>query len=290
MRPTVSWTRPLWSPLSLTSPSLTRRALAVGLALCLVASPALAAKITIPIVARPAQPAAVAGWSGNLTTLAQNATNVPPNPLPGAQVPAWIGINFSKHHIIAQTNLQVVAALAINAQAGNQGMRDRLVAAIRTISAGAAGGPPAAWNLGPVVWAQVNLFEGPTGFYRSDDPGEGNETTRPRSFDQTRWTRLQTAMQAIGNVRTGGSSSSFETSTDALNQQQTGGKTGFQKIVEAFEALAAFPAHGTVSPFAAPDWVDNGNNAIQLSSLVVYNQSQIQIALAQAKKNAYRVK
>jgi hypothetical protein len=251
-------------------------------------------KVSIPIAPRPAQAAAVAGWSANLTGLV-----APPGGVLGGKVLAagvtsasWIGINFAKHHIVPQTYLQVVAGLAINTSAGTDALRSRLTTAIKAIAAGAAGGPPNAWNLGPVVWAPVNLFEGPTGFLRSDDPGDGPEPNKPKSFDASRWKLLLTATAAVDGVKEKLSDTSFDTSTDSLNKQQSGGKTGFQKIVEAFEALATYVKtnNPTVSPFAAADWVNNAGTAINLADLIGYSNSQVVAVLVNAKKGAYQLK
>lgn len=260
-------------------------------AFLLVGSQAWAgSKVTVRLVARPAQAAAVNGWSGYLDTAAQNALNGK-QLAPGQTRANWIGINFSKHHIVPQTHLQVIAGLAIHADAGTPELRTRLVTAIRAISAGAAGGPPAAWNLGPVVWAPINLFEGPTGSYRSDDPKDGGERTKPKSFDSTRWTRLQavnTAITGLGSIN----GDVFETNTDSLNKMKPGGKTGFQLLVEAVEGLAALVEAGAVSvhPFAETDWVDAQSKAINLSNLIAYNNSLVQVSILDAKRNAYRLK
>ncbi|MEM5473938.1 hypothetical protein WNZ14_19605 [Hoeflea sp. AS60] len=255
----------------------------------LAVTAAQAEKVTVKIVPRPAQAAAVTGWSPQLNTdvaaaltgkaLAAGVTNA-----------TWTGRNFAKHHIIPQTYLQAAAGLALLNTVGDQSLRDRLVAAIRTISAGAAGGPPAAWNLGPVVWAPINLFEGPDGFYRSDDPGEGGEKTRPRSFDQTRWTLLQTALKSLENAGKM-TAQAYTSSTDYLNKMQKGGKTGFGIIVEAFEGLANFQGgQAGVSAFARTDWVDNSSNTFVVADLIVYLNSQVVAQLSGAKKNAYHLR
>ncbi|MFL5346456.1 MAG: hypothetical protein ACJ8AT_16845 [Hyalangium sp.] len=249
-------------------------------------------KVTVQLVARPTQAAAVTGWSAHLDTAAQNAIAASGKPLVTGQTRAtWIGINFSKHHIVPQTYLQVIAGLSINADAGTPELRTRLVTAIRGIAAGAAGGPPAAWNLGPVVWAPINLFEGPTGSYRSDDPKEGSENVKPKSFDNTRWTRLQaikTALTGLGSIN----GEVFETNTDKLNQMQRGGKTGFQLLVEAVEGLAALAeaAPVPVQPFVETDWVDAQNKQINLSNLIGFRNSEVQVSLLDAKRNAYHLR
>ncbi len=255
----------------------------------LAVTAAQAEKVTVKIVPRPAQAAAVAGWSPQLTTdvtaaltgkaLAAGVTNA-----------TWTGRNFAKHHIIPQTFLQAAAGLALLNTVGDQSLRDRLVAAIQTIAAGAAGGPPAAWNLGPVVWAPINLFEGPDGYYRSDDPGEGGEKTRPRSFDQTRWKLLQTALTALENAGSM-TAQAYTSSTDNLNKMQKGGKTGFGMIVEAFEALANFQAgQPGVSALARTDWVDNSGNGFVVADLIVYMNSEVVAQLSGARKQAYHLR
>jgi hypothetical protein len=252
--------------------------------LLLAANTAFAGKVTVPIGARPAQPAAVDGWSGEVTAAAHTA-------LTGKTMAAgdteaqWIGINFSKHHILPQTYLQVVAGLSVEAQAGNADLRTRLVAAICRLAAGNAGGPPAAWSLGPVAWSPVNLFEGPTGFYRSDDPGEGGETSKPKSFDATRWQKLQTLKGAVDNLGAI-AGAQFETSTDKLNKQQTGGKTGFQKLVEAFEALD----NAVVRPFTNTDWVSGAGGPFNVADLIVFRDSKVAVAISPSKKNGYKLK
>lgn len=272
-----------------TSIRLTAFPVLIALILLMSAAAAHAGKITIQIVARPAQAAAVAGWSAQLEADAGTAL-AGEEMAPGVTVPIWIGVNFAKHHIIPQTYLQAVAGLAITSTAGNQGQRDRLVTAIRTISAGPAGGPPGQWNLGPVVWAPINLFEGPDGFYRSDDPGEGGETKKPKSFDELRWSLLQNALKSLTN---GGimAPKSYTTSTDYLNKMQKGGKTGFEIIVEAFEALAAYRGgQPDVSPFSITDWVGQGNRPINLKDLIVYVNSLVVARLSQKMKNAYHLR
>ncbi|WP_299860400.1 hypothetical protein [uncultured Hoeflea sp.] len=272
-----------------TSIRLTAFPVLVALILLMSAAAAHAGKITIQIVARPAQAAAVAGWSAQLEADA-GAALAGKEMAPGVTVPIWIGVNFAKHHIIPQTYLQAVAGLAITSTAGNQGQRDRLVTAIRTISAGPAGGPPGQWNLGPVVWAPINLFEGPDGFYRSDDPGEGGETKKPKTFDQLRWSLLQDALKSLTN---GGimAPKSYTTTTDYLNKMQKGGKTGFEIIVEAFEALAAYRGgQAGVSPFSTTDWVGQGNRPIDLEDLIVYVNNLVVARLSQKMKNAYHLR
>lgn len=263
--------------------------LTITITLVLTASAVQAGKVTVKIVSRPAQAAAVAGWSQQLTVDATAALTGKPL-APGVTVPIWIGVNFAKHHIIPQTYLQAAAGLALLSDAGTQALRDRLVTSIRAISAGPAGGPPLAWNLGPVVWAPINLFEGPDGFYREDDPGEGGETKKPKSFDQARWALLQTALTSL---TTGGkmAPSVYTTSTDYLNKMQKGGKTGFTMIVEAFEGLATYQrGQPGVSPFARTDWIDRSNQTINLDNLIVYVNSQVVARLAQARKQAYHLR
>lgn len=250
---------------------------------------AQAGKVTIKIVPRPAQAAAVAGWSPQLTVdvaaaLAGKAL------APGVTNATWTGRNFAKHHIIPQTYLQAVAGLALLSDVGNPNLRDRLVTAIRAISAGVAGGPPAPWNLGPVVWAPINLFEGPDGYYRDDDPGEGGEKKRPRSFPLARWNLLQTALTSLND---GGkmTAQAYTSTTGHLNKMQKGGKTRFAMIVEAFEGLASYQGgQPGVSPFDRTDWVDTSNNHIVVADLIVYLNSEVVARLARAKKNAYHLR
>lgn len=250
---------------------------------------AQAEKVTVKVLPRPVQAAAVAGWSPQLTKDVAAALKGKALAA-GVTKATWTGRNFAKHHIIPQTYLQAAAGLALLNTVGDQSLRDRLVAALRTIAAGAAGGPPAAWNLGPVVWAPINLFEGPDGYYRSDDPGEGGEKKRPRSFDQTRWKLLQAALTALENAGRM-TAQAYTSSTDNLNKMQKGGKTRFAMIVEAFEALASFQAgKAGVSPFARADWVDGSGKALVVADLIAYMNSEVVAKLSSARKQAYQLR
>jgi hypothetical protein len=243
--------------------------------------------IQLPIQARPDMPAGIV-WSPallNSATLTLAAKNLPNHALPNTN--AWVGVNFSRHHIISQAYLQALVDIS---QAKDADIPDadtnkqKLTAALNKIRL-----PGGAALLTTVVWAPVNLFEGPTGFLRADDPESGFEGNKPASFDWNRWNALMGVIAALNNVDARNSGDTILVSAKKLNAQG-----GLGKLADAVSVLAEYADqnHPTVQAFLNTDWVDTTNaGTLDLQNLVgYYNNDIVTNAPLQSKKSAYRLK
>jgi hypothetical protein len=243
--------------------------------------------IHLPIEGRPPIPTAIS-WSAELLNAA-NAALAAKNP-PAAAMPsgtAWIGTNFSRHHVIPQQYLQALVGLS---QAADSDIADTdanklaLQGALRKIRY-----PSAAPLLTGLVWAPVNLFEGPVGFLRSDEPGNDFELNKPRSFDEKRWNALRNVVDVMTVLEFSNQGSEFTVSAQTLNA-----KGGLAKLTAAVVDLAKYTQENPVPihRFANADWVDGRSlSAINLQDLVGFSNSLIVTdSLVASKKNAYRLK
>ena len=164
----------------------------------------------------------------------------------------------------------------------NDSDKQAIVTALTTLQASGAG---TGLTLGRVVWSPVNLFEGLVGYYRSDDPHDAAESSKPKSMTSTRWSALQNvnaALLAVGQLSADGT-------RFVLNAKKLNAQGGLHTLSTRLTALAAQTTASPL-PFTASDWVDNAGKAVLLSDLVVYNNSAIVAALNPAKKSAYQLK
>lgn len=243
--------------------------------------------INLPIAARPAQPAAIV-WSAHIQTAADvalRAKNLLGQPVPNTNT--WIGTNFSRHHIIPQTSLQALYQLTqtSNTDVTNDSTKQAITTALKKIQ-------PAGYNvvaLGGVVWAPVNLFEGPTGFFRSDDPGSAPEPNKPKSFDNTRWLTLKKVLGTLDAVGAlSNDSSTFVVDAKKLNAQ--GGLTAIRDALAEMAQLVT-DQRFAVQPLAETDWIDNNSKAIDLADLIRFNNTTIVVDTpASGLKGSYRLK
>lgn len=241
--------------------------------------------ISLPIGPRPTVPASI-NWSGSLLTQAEvalNAKKIPPNNV-APTVQTWIGPNFSLHHTLPQTSMQALYQITQTATSdiSNDSDKQAIVSALATLQASGLG---SGLTLGRVVWAPVNLFEGLVGYYRSDDPHDAAEPNKPKSLDNARWTALQNvnaALLAVGQLSSDGT-------RFVLNAKKLNAQGGLHTLSTRLTELAA---HTTAAPlpFTASDWVNTAGKAVQLTDLVVYNNSAIVAALNPARKSAYQLK
>lgn len=244
-------------------------------------------RIDLAITDRPAMPAAIV-WSLNIQNAA-DAALAAKNP-PGVAAPnsaAWIGVNFSRHHIIPQKYLQALyqMTLAPDQDIKNDDDKKQLVRSLEYIQA--AGYPALA--TGSVVWAPVNLFEGPTGVYRRDDPGSKPELKKPKSFDETRWAALQkvvTALEKVGRLNANGDR--FEIDAKKLNKD-----AGFVDLVSAVTALARLTrdTHPNPQAFLNTDWIDKESKALNLGNLIgFFNNAILTNQIIESRKSVYSLK
>ena len=157
-----------------------------------------------------------------------------------------------------------------------------MVTALTTLHARGAG---TGLTRGRVVWAPVNLFEGLVGYYRSDDPHDAAESSKPKSMTSTRWSALQNvnaALLAVGQLSADGT-------RFVLNAKKLNAQGGLHTLSTRLTALAAQTTASPL-PFTASDWVNNAGKAVQLTDLVVYRDSTIVTAINQAKSRAYQLK
>ncbi|AEK61454.1 hypothetical protein [Collimonas fungivorans] len=243
--------------------------------------------IELPIAARPDIPTAIT-WSAELLNAADTALAAK-NP-PAAAVPNglnWVRTNFSRHHIIPQQYLQALVAIT---QAPDSDIADADVGKVALRKAlGKIRYPSAAPLLTGVVWAPVNLFEGPVGFLRSDEPGNDFELNKPRSFDEKRWDALRNVVHVMTVLEFSNEGSKFTVSAQTLNA-----RGGLARLTEAVVALAKYTDDNRVAihRFSNTDWIDGRSlAAINLQDLVGYSSSLIVTdSLVASKKNAYRLK
>lgn len=241
--------------------------------------------ISLPIGSRPTIPASI-NWSDSLLTQAEVALEAkktsPESILPTPQ--AWVGPNFSLHHTLPQTSMQALYQLTQTATSdiSNDSDKQAIVTALTTLQASGAG---TGLILGRVVWAPVNLFEGLVGYYRSDDPHDAAESSKPKSMTSTRWSALQNvnaALLAVGQLSADGT-------RFVLNAKKLNAQGGLHTLSTRLTALAAQTTASPL-PFTASDWVNNAGKAVQLTDLVVYRDSTIVTAINQAKSRAYQLK
>jgi hypothetical protein len=108
---------------------------------------------------------------------------------------------------------------------------------------------------------------------------------KPKSMDNARWTALQNvnaALLAVGQLSSDGT-------RFVLNAKKLNAQGGLHTLSTRLTELAAQTTAAPL-PFTASDWVNNAGKAVQLSDLVVYNNSAIVAALNPAKKSAYQLK
>jgi hypothetical protein len=246
--------------------------------------------IDLPIAGRPTAPAAI-DWSAGLKAAAQTALQNKTRPgyaaITAGNVTIWVGTNFSNHHILPQTSLQALVQITQTSDDNISHTNQDWISigqSLATIGAGAAA--PLLTN---VVWSPVNLFEGPTGYLRSDDPKSGTEPNKPRSFNQARWAALQevnTKLNAVGALSSDGKK--FVLNAKTLNAQG-----GLHNLADALKKLATVVANTapTVQPFAADDWVDNNNRRLLLDDLVGYFENALVFnSLLLPKQSAYKLR
>jgi hypothetical protein len=251
-------------------------------------------QINLPIERRPSIATSII-WSqtikdGALAALTAKTPTGTAAPKPTA-VDTWLGTNFARHHMIPQTSLQALYQLS---QTGTDDVSDNadkqsLLKSLKTIQA--TGYPGVA--LGGVVWAPVNLFEGPTRFYRADDPADAPEPNRPKSVDNDRWLALQGVVGALNKIGVlNAAGDKFVVNAKVLNAQG-----GLKELASAMKKLADYVtehvAKSTVQAFLNTDWSDlrNGKRPLNLQDLVGYYDSKIVTdSILTARKAAYQLK
>jgi hypothetical protein len=100
------------------------------------------------------------------------------------------------------------------------------------------------------AWMGCNLFVGPSGTWRLDDPHEGAEERKPRSFPEGRWNNLHALHRFLDTYAYEFDDTAKTVSTVEIVLEEGGFVAG---LLERLEGLAAFgrDAH----PFTPDDWV-----------------------------------
>jgi hypothetical protein len=242
----------------------------------------------LQIVARTAPPASI-GWSAGLTASAYAALAAAPNgaALQEDQKKVWIGTNFARHHVIPQRYMQTLwqlSRLDTSKCAVLDGDRALIAAALKKMQAVTTQA-----DVGAVIWAPANLFEGPTGTLRGDDPASEIETVRPRSFDVARWTALKNVMAALQKIGALDTTGTWFVIRDIRDLTSPG---GLHTLALAIDAIATATADvRQPQPFSNTDWVDSNGQAIALRDLISYlNNRIVTDKTASGKVHAYRLR
>lgn len=100
------------------------------------------------------------------------------------------------------------------------------------------------------AWMGCNLFVGPSGTWRIDDPHDGPEELKPQSFDAKRWEALFTLYRFIETYVYAFDDTAHTASTVELVVEEGGFVEGFLLKLEAL-AASGRDAH----PFTPDDWI-----------------------------------
>lgn len=124
--------------------------------------------------------------------------------------------------------------------------------------------------IGAISWLEYNIFKGPRGLSRSDDPSQLGEKVKPASFPKARWEKLDSLLKMYSTI----GKKSAATKGDTLNYTIT--YTQAKSIAQAFlnTVSGSTLSHQTV----VGDWVlgDTTTNRykfiVDLKNPVEYNK------------------
>ncbi len=111
------------------------------------------------------------------------------------------------------------------------------------------------------AWMGVNLFIGPSGTWRLDDPKSSEETQRPQSFDVERWAAVH-ALKTFVDAFAEFDDNAHTVTTVKLDSESAGFLTGLLARLNALRSCGK-DAH----PFTYDDWVilDSDNIAFGMA-------------------------